>query len=84
MPTLRVKSLVIALRQFMGPNRFGRTVAILAAGTAGGQVLSLLASPFLTRLYTAAEIGLLGLYLAFLSLASQMVSGRYERFDGLH
>jgi lipopolysaccharide exporter len=53
-------------------------VAILAGGTAAGQLVSLLAAPLLTRLYAPEDMGLLGLYVAFVSTASMMTALRYD------
>ena len=57
---------------------FARSVAVLASGTAGGQAIAVLASPFLSRLYTPDEFGTFGVYLALVSIAAVAVSLRYE------
>lgn len=59
-------------------SRFVRGTAWLAGGTAIGQALTLLASPLITRLYTADDLGRLGVYVAFLTLALTAASLRYE------
>lgn len=66
------------MRTFLATDGFGRSVAILAGGTAVGQGLVLLASPLLTRLYTVGEIGTFGLFSAFLLVGSVVVTGEYE------
>ena len=66
------------LTQLLAPDRFGRSVAILAGGTAFGQVIVLAAAPVLTRLYTVDEIGLFGLFTAFVLVMSLLVTGNYE------
>jgi hypothetical protein len=53
-------------------------VAVLAGGTALGQAINVLASPILTRLYRPEEVGLLGLYTAFIGIASVGAALRYE------
>jgi len=59
-------------------NEFLRGVGILVGGTASAQVLLVLASPLLTRLYTPADFGLLAVYSALLALFSVVSSLRYE------
>jgi lipopolysaccharide exporter len=58
--------------------RLGASVAVLAGGTALAQVLNVLASPILTRLYTPDELGRLGLYMAFVNVAVVGTSLRYD------
>lgn len=58
---------------------FGRSVAIMAGGAAAAQAVNVLVSPALTRLYLPAELGQLALYLAFLYVASMVLSLRYEQ-----
>lgn len=53
-------------------------VAVLAGGTAVGQLLTVAVSPLLTRLYTPEDLGRLGLYMAFVAVASVATSLRYE------
>jgi lipopolysaccharide exporter len=62
-----------------GRGAFGRGVLVLAGGAAGAQLINAASSPFLTRLFTPAEIGQLGLYLAFIYVATIGLSLRYEQ-----
>lgn len=55
-----------------------RSVGVLVGGTALGQVLLVLVSPVLTRLYTAEDFGALAIYMALLSLFGVVSSLRYE------
>lgn len=57
---------------------FGRSVVTLASGTAIGQLLLLIAVPVLTRLYTPADYGALGVFSATLNLLVVLASLRYE------
>ena len=57
---------------------FGRSVTILAGGTSIAQALALLALPFLTRIYTPDDFGLLGSFAALLSMVSIIAALRYE------
>jgi lipopolysaccharide exporter len=52
--------------------------AVLAGGTALGQALTVIASPLLTRLYGPNDLGRLGLYMAFVNVATVATSLRYE------
>jgi O-antigen/teichoic acid export membrane protein len=58
---------------------FSRGVAILAGGAAAAQAINALVSPILTRIYSPGEIGQLGIYLAFVYVASVGLSLRYEQ-----
>lgn len=59
-------------------SRFVRSVSVLAGGTAFAQVLLFLALPFLTRLYTPQEFGLLAIFAALLGMISVVASLRYQ------
>ena len=50
----------------------------LAGGSAIGQALVLLSTPFITRLYSPADMGVYGVFLAFISFASVGVALRYD------
>lgn len=50
----------------------------LIGGTGFAQLITILLSPVLTRLYTPEEFGGLGFYLAVVSVLGLLVSGRYE------
>jgi O-antigen/teichoic acid export membrane protein len=58
---------------------FVRGVAVLVGGAAGAQAVNAIAAPFLTRLYTPSDIGVLGLFAAFLSVGSITLSLRYDQ-----
>lgn len=51
---------------------------VLAGGTLAGRVLTIVASPFLTRLYTPADLGRFGIFVAFVGFASLSASLRYD------
>jgi len=59
-------------------NAFIRNVGILSGGAALGHLFSLLAAPLLTRLYSPADFGALGLFTSFLTIMSVAVALRYE------
>ncbi|MDQ0024194.1 O-antigen/teichoic acid export membrane protein [Variovorax paradoxus] len=55
-----------------------RSAAVLASGTAGGQLFVVAVSPVLTRLYSPAEFGIFGVYAAVLYMMLSFSSLRYE------
>ncbi|MEM2097711.1 MAG: oligosaccharide flippase family protein [Methanothrix sp.] len=57
---------------------FLRSVTILTGGTALGQIIVIIASPILTRIYTPEDFGLMGVYLSILNILSTIASLRYE------
>jgi O-antigen/teichoic acid export membrane protein len=59
-------------------NPFAQGVGVLASGTAGAQVLALIAAPLLTRLYSPEDYGLLGVFTSVFALISVISSLRYE------
>jgi O-antigen/teichoic acid export membrane protein len=67
-----------ALRSRLLEGSMLRNVAVLVAGTAGGQAVVLLASPALTRLYTPADFGYLSVFVALMALVVVIGSLRYE------
>lgn len=58
--------------------QFARKVTVLAAGTALGQGIVLLASPVLARIYTSADFGVLAVFSATLGILSVLATLRYE------
>jgi len=66
------------LRRLLPKNAFARGVSVLVGGTAGAQVLTVLAAPLLTRLYSPEDFGLLAVYVSLLALIGIISSLRYE------
>jgi O-antigen/teichoic acid export membrane protein len=58
--------------------RFARSVSLLAGGTAGSQLLLVLTSPILSRLYTPTEFGVLAVFAAIVAIFAVIVSLRYQ------
>jgi O-antigen/teichoic acid export membrane protein len=58
--------------------RFARSVTVLAGGTALGQVVTVLVSPILTRLYSPEDFGVFGVYASMLGIITVVASLRYE------
>lgn len=51
-------------------NKFLRSIAVVAGGTAGAQAVTMGFSPLVTRLYTPEAFGVLGVFLAIVSFLS--------------
>ncbi|RTR05033.1 lipopolysaccharide biosynthesis protein [Halomonas nitroreducens] len=76
---MRVLSrLASPVRRLLPTNAFARGVGVLVGGTAGAQLLMLLAAPVLTRLYGPDDFGLLAVFTACLALFTVVAAGRYE------
>ena len=69
---------VNAARDRVLSSHFVRNVFVMLSGTMLGQVFSVIAAPFLTRIYSPAEFGYLNVYTSTLSLLSVLASLRYE------
>lgn len=66
------------LKSFLPSDLFARHVIILMTGTGIAQVLPILISPILTRLFTPEDFGVLAIYTALCSILSVVVTGRYD------
>lgn len=55
-----------------------RAVLVLSSGAVGGHAVTLIAWPAITRVFSPAELGQLGLYLAFFSVAVAVGSLQYH------
>lgn len=67
-----------ALKRFLPKSAFVKNVGMLVGGTAIGQVITVLASPLLTRIYTPEDFGTLAVFASFLGIAAVIASLRYE------
>jgi O-antigen/teichoic acid export membrane protein len=68
----RLKELVLQQDQF------ARSVGLLVGSTALGQVLTVLVTPLLTRLYAPADFGVLAVYVSIISILMVVTALRYE------
>ncbi len=59
-------------------SKFIRNIITLAGGTAIAQVIPLLATPIISRIYDPSEMGVLGVYLAVISIVGIVSTLRYE------
>ncbi|WP_445682832.1 lipopolysaccharide biosynthesis protein [Radicibacter daui] len=66
------------LKGLLEARPFLRNVSIMLSGSAGGQMVSILLSPLLTRLYTPQQFGILSVYSALLTILVVIASLRYE------
>lgn len=62
----------------LGANKFLRSVAILTGGTLAGQVIIILALPFLTRLYAPTDFGMLAVYASLIGVLSVAACLRFD------
>jgi len=75
---LEARNLVDRVRVTMANRPFLKDVSIMLTGAVGGQAVSLLLSPLLTRLYTPQEFGTLSVYSAIIAIMAVVASLRYE------
>lgn len=73
-----LKKIGVKIASILPASKFSRSVGVLVGGTAGAQLLTVAASPLLTRLYTPADFGALAIYASLLSLISVIATMRYE------
>lgn len=67
-----------SIQRVLPRSKFVRGVSVLVGGTASAQILLVLASPILTRLYSPEDFGLLAVYAGLLSIISAISGLRYE------
>lgn len=67
-----------AIGAVLPKGQFARGISLLAGGAVLGQVIIVIASPILTRLFSPDDFGVLGVYVALLSIFSVIASLRYQ------
>jgi len=67
------------MRRLLPQSRYARNVLTLMTGTSLAQAIPIAISPILTRLYSPEQFGLFALYMAIVSIAVVLVTGRYEQ-----
>lgn len=67
------------LGRYLPEAGISRKVVVVASGAAGGQVVAVLATPLLTRLYSPSDFGVLGLYLSVVGITSVVSTLCYEK-----
>ncbi|MCU1308001.1 MAG: hypothetical protein JWN45_2696 [Acidobacteriaceae bacterium] len=66
------------IKAILPKGKFGRSVSVLAGGTAISQALGVLAAPILTRIYTTQDFGNFQVYFSIISLGIVLAGWRYE------
>lgn len=63
----------------LGRVPFFKSVGVLAGGAAAGQLIAILVSPLLTRLYTPDQFGVLAVFAAVLGILATVASLRFDQ-----
>ncbi|MFC1508424.1 lipopolysaccharide biosynthesis protein [Candidatus Omnitrophota bacterium] len=66
------------LKDYFQKSSFARNVATLMTGATIAQVIPVLVSPILTRLYLPEDFGVLALFIAICSFAGTIITGKYD------
>ena len=66
------------IRAFLLNSKFARGVLVLTGGAALGQLLVVVTSPLLTRIYTPDDFGVLAVYSSILGILTTLAAFRYE------
>ena len=78
MPSLGMIEARAWIRRFVPDGSFTNNVVMLIGGTGLGQVVALLASPILTRIYSPEDFGVLSVYVSVLTVLLVVSSLRYD------
>lgn len=70
--------MINSFKRLLPQSVFARAVGVLVGGTVGAQLVSILAAPFLTRIFTPAEWGLLAVFVGLLSISTTLACLRFE------
>ncbi|NJW55081.1 translocase, partial [Salinimicrobium sp. CDJ15-91] len=69
----------ILLIEYLNLNgQHSKNMLTLISGTSIAQLIPVAISPFLTRIYSPQDFGILGLFIAITSILGYVVNGRYE------
>jgi O-antigen/teichoic acid export membrane protein len=69
---------LMRLKNLFPKSNFTRNVLLLASGSAFAQIVNVLASPLVTRLYTPEDFGIFSVYSSILGLLTIISSLKYE------
>ncbi len=69
---------ILELKNRIFSDALAKGIFIIASGTVIGQAISIVSTPIITRLYTPADFGVLGLFTATLSILTLAGGFRYE------
>ena len=70
--------IIARIKKLLPGGKFARGVAVLTGGNVIGQLLTIAASPILTRLYTPEQMGVLAVYISITAILTVVLSLRYE------
>lgn len=66
------------LTKFNLRSAYAKNTMVLMAGTSVSQALTIVISPFLTRIYSPSDMGIFSLYIAIVTILTTVATGRYE------
>ncbi len=69
---------LIKIRQNFKNNLFLRNTGILASGILSGQVISILSSPIISRIYSPSDFGILHVFLSIVSILTVISTLKFE------
>jgi len=72
-------SLVLFLKKFLTKSNFFRNVLVIMFGTVVAQVITVVASPILTRLFSPSAFGVFGVYMSLVAIITAFVTLRYDQ-----
>jgi O-antigen/teichoic acid export membrane protein len=68
----------VTYNKYYKESEFGRNVIKLMTGASAAQIIPIIVSPVLTRLYTPGEFGVLALYSAVVVIIGSIATGKYD------
>lgn len=71
-------TLKVRVKRLLPKNKFARSVSVLAGGTAIGQLIAIIGSPVITRLYSPEDFGVLAVFASMLTILGVIASLRYQ------
>ncbi len=71
--------LTLLFKKFFANNPFLRNILVLMSGTVIAQVITVIVSPILTRLFNPAAFGVFGIYMSIVSIVTAIVTMRYDQ-----
>lgn len=71
-------NLLEKLKKLLPQNKFVKSATVLASGTIAGQIIVFGSYPFLTRLYSPEDFGVLAVYSSILAILIVIVGFRYQ------
>lgn len=72
-------NLILALKEKIKKSKFGKNILIIAGGTAFAQIIGIIFSPIITRIYPPEQYGVLTAYTAVLGLLVISASLDYQK-----